>query len=48
MDTELLQEVLEILAPIHNKSWISGRPEYNEKDLFVIGQGESGCESNYM
>ncbi|WP_029197444.1 hypothetical protein [Paenibacillus alginolyticus] len=31
MDTELLQEVLEILAPIHNKSWISGRPEYNEK-----------------
>ena len=31
MDIELLQEVLEILKPIHNKSWISGRPEYNEK-----------------
>ncbi|MDQ0885581.1 L-galactose dehydrogenase [Paenibacillus sp. V4I9] len=31
MDIELLHEVLEILTPIHNKSWISGRPEYNEK-----------------
>lgn len=31
MDTELLQEVLAILEPIHNRSWISGRPEYNEK-----------------
>lgn len=31
IDIELLQEVLEILKPIHNKSWISGRPEYNEK-----------------
>lgn len=31
MDTELLQEVLDILKPIHNKSWVSGRPEYNEK-----------------
>ncbi|MZQ85668.1 aldo/keto reductase [Paenibacillus sp. 5J-6] len=31
MDTELLQEVLDILQPIHNKSWVSGRPEYNEK-----------------
>ena len=30
MDTELLQEVLAILEPIHNRSWISGRPEYNE------------------
>ncbi|MNW19200.1 hypothetical protein D3C71_2190840 [compost metagenome] len=33
MDTELLQEVLAILAPIHNLSWISGRPEYNEKTV---------------
>lgn len=31
IDLELLQEVLEILKPIHNKSWISGRSEYNEK-----------------
>jgi L-galactose dehydrogenase len=31
IDIQLLQEVLEILKPIHNKSWISGRPEYNEK-----------------
>lgn len=31
MDTELLQEVLDILQPIHNKSWVSGRPEYNGK-----------------
>lgn len=30
VDQELLQEVLEILAPIHNQTWISGRPEYNE------------------
>ncbi|CAN7289254.1 aldo/keto reductase [Paenibacillus sp. LjRoot153] len=33
MDTELLQEVLEILEPIHNRSWMSGRPEYNEKTV---------------
>ncbi|KRE91322.1 aldo/keto reductase [Paenibacillus sp. Soil766] len=33
MDTELLQEVLAILAPIHNRSWISGRPEYNENTV---------------
>lgn len=30
IDQVLLQEVLAILAPIHNHSWISGRPEYNE------------------
>jgi L-galactose dehydrogenase len=30
MDTELLREVLTILEPIHNCSWMSGRPEYNE------------------
>lgn len=29
LDEGLLHEVLEILAPIHNESWISGRPEYN-------------------
>ena len=30
MDRELLQEVLEILKPIHNKTWVSGLPRYNE------------------
>lgn len=30
MDIELLEEVLAILEPIHNRSWSSGRPEYNE------------------
>jgi L-galactose dehydrogenase len=30
MDEELLWEVLAILAPIHNHSWVSGRPEYNK------------------
>ncbi|NOU96416.1 aldo/keto reductase [Paenibacillus sp. LMG 31456] len=32
IDEELLKEVLAILAPIHNQSWVSGRPEYNEKE----------------
>ncbi|HEY1216080.1 MAG TPA: aldo/keto reductase [Bryobacteraceae bacterium] len=31
IDEELLGEVLAILAPIHNQTWVSGRPEYNEK-----------------
>lgn len=31
MDEELLQEVQKLLEPVHNASWISGRPEYNEK-----------------
>ncbi|MFC4307275.1 aldo/keto reductase [Cohnella boryungensis] len=30
MDTELLQEVLDILKPVHNVTWKSGIPEYNE------------------
>jgi aryl-alcohol dehydrogenase-like predicted oxidoreductase len=29
LNEELLQQVLQILEPIHNKSWPSGRPEYN-------------------
>jgi aryl-alcohol dehydrogenase-like predicted oxidoreductase len=28
MDLELLQDVLDILSPVHNKTWPSGRPEY--------------------
>ncbi|OBZ13720.1 aldo/keto reductase [Bacillus sp. FJAT-26390] len=34
LDQELLAEVLAILAPIHNRSWESGRKEYNTS---VIG-----------
>ncbi|AGA59270.1 L-galactose dehydrogenase, Oxidoreductase, aldo/keto reductase family protein [Thermobacillus xylanilyticus] len=30
IDEELLREVLELLAPVHNVTWVSGRPEYNE------------------
>lgn len=30
IDQELLEEVLALLKPIHNLSWPSGRPEYNE------------------
>ncbi|MEO2204483.1 aldo/keto reductase [Paenibacillus pabuli] len=30
LDEELLAEVLRILAPVHNVTWASGRPEYNE------------------
>ncbi|WP_029192751.1 aldo/keto reductase [Paenibacillus harenae] len=29
LDDELLSEVLAILQPVHNRSWTSGRPEYN-------------------
>jgi aryl-alcohol dehydrogenase-like predicted oxidoreductase len=31
MDEELLRQVLDILEPVRNRTWISGRPEYNEK-----------------
>ncbi|NMO95833.1 aldo/keto reductase [Paenibacillus lemnae] len=31
MDEHLLSEVLKILEPIHNQTWVSGRPEYNSK-----------------
>lgn len=33
MDLELLNEVLEILKPIHNRTWVSGLPQYNENIL---------------
>jgi hypothetical protein len=29
MDMELAAEVQKVLAPIHNKTWPSGRPENN-------------------
>ncbi|MHA6480910.1 aldo/keto reductase [Paenibacillus sp. strain BS8-2] len=29
MDLELLEEVLEMLGPIHNRTWVSGLPRYN-------------------
>lgn len=31
IDQILLDEVLRILAPLHNETWSSGRPEYNTK-----------------
>lgn len=37
MDQELLHHVLEMLQPIHNHSWSSGRPEYNEH--LIHGEG---------
>lgn len=30
LDESLLAEVLRILAPVHNKTWLSGRPENND------------------
>lgn len=30
MDMDLLNEVLDILRPIHNHTWVSGLPQYNE------------------
>lgn len=33
MDEELLDEVLDILRPIHNQTWVSGLPQYNENIL---------------
>lgn len=31
IDGELLREVLALLAPVRNESWVSGRAEYNER-----------------
>lgn len=33
IDEELLGEVLAILEPIHNRTWVSGQPEYNTNTL---------------
>jgi L-galactose dehydrogenase len=33
LNQELLEEVLAILEPAHNRTWLSGRPEYNENVL---------------
>ncbi|MCM3205525.1 aldo/keto reductase [Paenibacillus illinoisensis] len=41
LDEELLAEVLRILAPVHNITWTSGRPEYNEPQQ-KAGKGEQG------
>ncbi|CAM3717021.1 aldo/keto reductase [Marinicrinis lubricantis] len=30
MNTELLEEVIDLLKPVLNKTWSSGRPEYNQ------------------
>jgi len=29
LNEQLLQEVLDLFAPVHNRTWSSGRPEYN-------------------
>lgn len=39
LDTALLQEVLEILKPINNETWVSGLPEYNEHEALHEGRG---------
>jgi aryl-alcohol dehydrogenase-like predicted oxidoreductase len=31
IDHALLQEVLNILSPVHNETWVSGKAEYNEE-----------------
>ncbi|RIX53888.1 aldo/keto reductase [Paenibacillus nanensis] len=33
MDEELLKEVLDILRPVHNRTWVSGLPQYNANIL---------------
>jgi len=30
IDEELLKDVLEMLKPVHNHTWVSGKPEYND------------------
>ncbi|MBM6384685.1 MAG: aldo/keto reductase [Paenibacillus sp.] len=41
LDEELLAEVLHILAPVHNVTWASGRPEYNDPQQRAA-KGEQG------
>ena len=41
MDQDLLKEVQEILEPIHNQSWPSGRPENNDMPFRPEAQAES-------
>lgn len=40
IDKMLLEEVLEILKPIHNQSWSSGLPVYNQSVTIVSGSRE--------
>jgi L-galactose dehydrogenase len=30
LDRELLREIMDILQPVHNETWLSGRPENND------------------
>lgn len=39
LDMDLLQEVLDILKPVHNQTWVSGLPEYNEHVARHEGSG---------
>lgn len=42
MDQSLLDEVLRILAPLHNETWSSGRPEYNTKPSNTTAEASKG------
>jgi L-galactose dehydrogenase len=35
IDPDLLEAVLDILEPIHNKTWQSGKPEYEDKSIKI-------------
>ncbi|MBB3111306.1 aryl-alcohol dehydrogenase-like predicted oxidoreductase [Paenibacillus phyllosphaerae] len=41
VDTELLEEVLEVLKPVHNQTWVSGLPQYN---VAIQANREEGCQ----
>ncbi|WP_338553070.1 aldo/keto reductase [Paenibacillus sp. KS-LC4] len=41
MDERLLKEVLQLLAPFADESWVSGLPEYNEHISGGAGQGRA-------
>lgn len=42
IDQSLLDEVLCILAPLHNETWASGRPEYNTKPGNTTAEASKG------
>jgi L-galactose dehydrogenase len=40
MDPELLSEVLDVLKPVHNETWNSGLPRYNESTGSFMTEGK--------
>ncbi|GAS80610.1 aldo/keto reductase [Paenibacillus amylolyticus] len=42
IDQSLLEEVLRILAPLHNETWSSGRPEYNTEYSNMPSEASKG------